>query len=85
MLGYYHTGRNLSTFIFRHTPCNTPNYRRCNMIKLQKMLQNAEYELRNWGQAYAGNADPLALKKLQLICDKLQIARKVFEASFKWE
>ena len=55
------------------------------MIKLQKMLQDAEYELRNWGQAYAGNADPLALKKLQLICDKLQIARKVFEASFKWE
>ena len=55
------------------------------MIKLQKLLLDAEYELRNWGQAYAGNADPLALKKLQLICDKLHVIERILEAKFRWE
>ena len=55
------------------------------MINLKKMLQDAEYELRNWGQAYAGNADPLALNKLQVICDRIALVRRIFEAKFTWE
>ena len=45
-----------------------------------KRLQDAEYELRDWGQAYAGNADPLALKRLQIICDKLHVIERILEA-----
>ena len=55
------------------------------MINLEKMLQDAEYELRNWGQAYTGDADSIALAKLVAICDRLMIAKRVFRASFKWE
>ena len=54
------------------------------MINFTKLLQDAEYELRNWGQAYAGNADPLALNKLHVICDKIALVRRIFEAKFRW-
>ena len=55
------------------------------MIKLPELLQDAEYELRNWGQAYASESDAIVVKKLKMICDKLQIIRHAIGAQRTWE
>ena len=77
------TEKSVKSFILAR-PLHYRNYRRFNMINLQKMLQDAEWELRDWGQAYAGNADPLALNKLQVLCDKIALVRRICEAKFTW-